>query len=44
VVDAIAPDKKDNVIKEKQLEALKRLGHSDLKLDEYERTLSISPG
>lgn len=37
VIDAMAPDKKDNVVKAKQLEALKRLGHSELKLDEYER-------
>lgn len=34
----MAPDKKENVVKAKQLEALKRLGHSELKLDEYERT------
>lgn len=33
----MAPDKKDNVVKAKQLEALKRLGHNELKLDEYER-------
>ena len=37
VIDAMAPDKKDSVVKAKQLEALKRLGHSELKLDEYER-------
>ena len=37
VIDAMAPDKKDNAVKAKQLEALKRLGHSELKLDEYER-------
>jgi hypothetical protein len=39
MVDAIAPDKKDSVVKEKQMEALKRLGHTELKLDEYERML-----
>ena len=27
------------MVKEKQLEALKRLGHTELKLNEYERTL-----
>ena len=37
VIDAMAPDKKDSVVKAKQLEALKRLGHTELKLDEYER-------
>ena len=37
VIDAIVPDKKDSVVKAKQLDALKRLGHSELKLDEYER-------
>jgi len=39
VLDSVAPDKKEQV-KAKQLEALKRLGHSDLKLDEYERTVA----
>lgn len=39
VVDTIAPDKKDSVVNEKQLEALKRSGHTTLKLDEYERML-----
>ena len=37
VIDAMVPDKKDNVVKAKQMEALKRLGHNELKLDEYER-------
>ena len=37
-IDALSsPDKKDNVVKAKQMEALKRLGHHELKLDEYER-------
>lgn len=36
----MVPDKKDNVVKAKQLEALKRLGHNELKLDEYERVLA----
>ncbi|KAF9478209.1 ATPase [Pholiota conissans] len=40
VIDAVAPDKKDNVVKEKQLEALKRLGHKELILDEYERKVA----
>lgn len=36
VIDSItSPDKKEEV-KEKQLEALKRLGHSGMVLDEYE--------
>jgi hypothetical protein len=36
VIDSVtSPDKKEEV-KEKQLEALKRLGHSGLVLDEYE--------
>ena len=39
VIDTISHDKKDSVVKEKQLEALKRLGHTELKLNEYERTL-----
>jgi hypothetical protein len=38
VIDTISHDKKDSVVKEKQLEALKRLGHTELKLNEYERT------
>ena len=47
-IDAMSPDKKDNVVKAKQMEALKRLGHLELKLDEYERTfihvfMCISP-
>jgi hypothetical protein len=36
MMDTISPDKREEV-KTKQLEALKRLGHVDLKLDEYER-------
>ncbi|PPQ63589.1 hypothetical protein CVT24_004449 [Panaeolus cyanescens] len=40
VLDSISPDKKDSVVKEKQLEALKRLGHAELKLDEYERKVA----
>jgi len=37
-IDALSsPDKKDSVVKAKQMEALKRLGHHELKLDEYER-------
>jgi len=36
VIDSVtSPDKKEEV-KEKQLEALKRLGHSGLMLNEYE--------
>jgi hypothetical protein len=35
-MDTVYPDKKEHV-KAKQLEALKRLGHNDLQLDEYER-------
>jgi hypothetical protein len=37
VLDSVSHEKKENV-KEKQLEALKRLGHVGLKLDEHERT------
>ncbi|KDR82549.1 hypothetical protein GALMADRAFT_87937 [Galerina marginata CBS 339.88] len=40
VLDSISPDKKDNAVKAKQLEALKRLGHHELKLDEYERKVA----
>ncbi|CAA7261543.1 unnamed protein product [Cyclocybe aegerita] len=36
----MAPDKKDSAVKAKQMEALKRLGHSELKLDEYERKVA----
>ncbi|KAG5645459.1 hypothetical protein DXG03_006004 [Asterophora parasitica] len=39
VLDGISPNKKED-IKAKQLEALKRLGHAGLKLDEYERTVA----
>lgn len=38
VIESINPEKKDEAVKAKQLEALKRLGHAELKLDEYERT------
>lgn len=42
VIDGISnPDKKEEV-KEKQLEALRRLGHSGLILDEYESALRSS--
>ncbi len=41
VIDALAPDKKDSVVKEKQMEALKRMGHTELKLDEYERKVPM---
>ncbi|TFK70547.1 ATPase [Pluteus cervinus] len=37
--DNMSPTKKSNV-KTKQLEALKRLGHTELELDEYERTVA----
>jgi hypothetical protein len=30
-------DKKDSTVKAKQLQALERLGHKELVLDEYER-------
>ncbi|KAG6899763.1 hypothetical protein C0993_007060, partial [Termitomyces sp. T159_Od127] len=39
VLDGLNPEKKQNV-NTKKLEALKRLGHSSLKLDEYERTVA----
>ncbi|CAK5261955.1 unnamed protein product [Mycena citricolor] len=38
-LDEFLPDKKKEV-KAKQLEALKRLGHGDIELDEYERTVA----
>lgn len=38
VLDSVSPDKKDSAVKEKQLEALERLGHLQLELNEYERT------
>jgi hypothetical protein len=37
VLDSVSQEKKESV-KAKQLEALKRLGHADLKLNEHERT------
>ncbi|PPQ85160.1 hypothetical protein CVT25_004167 [Psilocybe cyanescens] len=40
VLDAVSPDKKDGEVKEKQMAALKRLGHHELKLDEYERKVA----
>jgi SpoVK/Ycf46/Vps4 family AAA+-type ATPase len=40
VIDSVtSPGKKEDV-KTKQLEALKKLGHADLKLDEYERIIA----
>ncbi|KAF8895232.1 ATPase [Infundibulicybe gibba] len=39
VLEGVTPDKKQSV-KAKQLEALKRLGHANLQLDEYERTVA----
>lgn len=36
VLDSMSQEKKESV-KAKQLEALKRLGHADLKLNEHER-------
>ncbi|KAG6910659.1 hypothetical protein DXG01_008703 [Tephrocybe rancida] len=39
VIDGISPERKKNV-EAKQLEALKRLGHAGLVLDEYERTVA----
>ncbi|KAJ7162907.1 P-loop containing nucleoside triphosphate hydrolase protein [Mycena filopes] len=38
-LDEFLPEKKKEV-KAKQMEALKRLGHGDLELDEYERTVA----
>ncbi|TEB39975.1 ATPase [Coprinellus micaceus] len=41
VLDSVLPDRaKDDKVKEKQLEALKRLGHHQLELDEYERRVA----
>ncbi|KAF9523407.1 ATPase [Crepidotus variabilis] len=40
VLDTMMPDKKDSIVKEKQMEALKKLGHVELKLDEYERKVA----
>ncbi|KAF4617726.1 hypothetical protein D9613_005830 [Agrocybe pediades] len=40
VLDSVSGDKKDATVKAKQLEALKRLGHHELKLDEYERKVA----
>lgn len=40
VIESINPEKKDEAVKAKQLEALKRLGHAELKLDEYERKVA----
>jgi ATPase family AAA domain-containing protein 1 len=39
MITTISPDKRQEV-KAKQLEVLRRLGHSDLKLDEYESTIA----
>ncbi|RXW22493.1 hypothetical protein EST38_g3354 [Candolleomyces aberdarensis] len=40
VLDSMLPDRKDEKVKAKQLEALKRLGHHQLDLDEYERRVA----
>ncbi|KAJ2924127.1 hypothetical protein H1R20_g12973, partial [Candolleomyces eurysporus] len=40
VLDSMLPDRKDEKVKAKQLEALKRLGHHQLELDEYERRVA----
>lgn len=40
VLDSVMPDRKDEKVKEKQLEALKRLGHHQLDLDEYEKRVA----
>ncbi|EAU86198.2 ATPase [Coprinopsis cinerea okayama7 len=40
VLDSMLPDRKEEKVKEKQMEALKRLGHLDLELDEYERRVA----
>jgi hypothetical protein len=34
------PDRKDEKVKAKQMEALKRLGHHQLELDEYEKRVA----
>jgi len=41
VLDGVSQTKKKDV-KAKQLQALERLGHKDLKLDEYERMHRLS--
>ncbi|KAJ2919159.1 hypothetical protein MD484_g1268, partial [Candolleomyces efflorescens] len=40
VLDSMLPDRKDEKVKAKQLEALKRLGHHQLELDEYEKRVA----
>ncbi|KAJ2933838.1 hypothetical protein H1R20_g3286, partial [Candolleomyces eurysporus] len=40
VLDSMLPDRKDEKVKAKQMEALKRLGHHQLELDEYERRVA----
>jgi SpoVK/Ycf46/Vps4 family AAA+-type ATPase len=40
VLSSVVPNGKKEGVKTKQLEALKKLGHADLKLDEYERTVA----
>ncbi|KAK0503665.1 P-loop containing nucleoside triphosphate hydrolase protein [Armillaria luteobubalina] len=40
VLDAYVPSNKETKVKGKQMEVLKRLGHEELVLDEYERTLA----
>jgi hypothetical protein len=42
VLESVLPDKKDGKVKEKQLDALKRMGHQELELDEYESALWVS--
>ncbi len=38
MLDAYVPSNKETKVKGKQMEVLKRLGHEELVLDEYERT------
>ncbi|TFK27678.1 ATPase [Coprinopsis marcescibilis] len=40
VLDSMLPDRKEEKVKAKQLEALKRLGHHTLELDEYEKKVA----
>ncbi|KAF7315169.1 AAA domain-containing protein [Mycena indigotica] len=39
-LDEFLPERKQQEVKAKQLEALKRLGHAELELDEHERTVA----
>lgn len=41
MLDTFASGDKKKEVKAKPLEALKRLGHTDLKLDEYESTQNL---